>query len=276
MWASLALASVGLLSTVAVDAARAGSSRVYDMDALLNEPYPLSPGPWSNAGAARTEPAAVPHRAPRPVAASAPQDPAPAAGLASGWYVAGAVGASVAPDAAYLGDIDLEASYSVGPLVAGSGGYAWPSGFRVEGQILWQTFAVAGFQVTSAGSIAGITGADLDGDGDVTGLSLLANAAYDFDTGTAFTPYVIAGAGVTYATFSDIKGDGVTIVDDSDWVLTFNVGIGVTYAITRSLAAEVGYRFITALDPQLRDAAGNTFDAEFQAHNVFAGVRYTF
>lgn len=260
---------------IAAAASAASPAKIYDMRPMLEEPYPLRPGPWSPPGsvpAARPSGASAAAPAARSVGAAAPP------GLAGreGFYVNGAFAVALPADAKQTGGVEMNSTFDTGISFAGAGGYAWRNGFRAEGEIWYQSNGVDQVTVANPGAIPGLGTGTQAGDGDVHALVLLANAAYDFDTGTRFTPYVVGGVGMAKISYSVFAAGGTVIADDSDWVMAFDVGIGVYYAITDNWAANVGFRYLWTLDPELRDIAGNAFDSEFATYDFLFGVRYSF
>lgn len=103
--------------------------------------------------------------------------------------------------------------------------------------------------------------------------SLFLNAYYDIATGSKFTPYVGAGVGV-----SRLK---VEFKDDNDKYtksstnFAWQVGAGVSYAMTEAWALDLGYRYMDNGDVTL-NAKGDKVKTDSQSHNVSLGLRYTF
>jgi opacity protein-like surface antigen len=263
-----------------VGPALADASKLYDMAPLLQQPYPLSSVPASRA-AATAYPAysATPGRPQARPAAPTAAAAAPATDFVTrphGWYLRGEVGAVLGTGASNSGQVNFESDTTVGFGVGGGGGFAWENGIRVEGLVHYDRRSLDSINVTSTGGIPGLAVGSQNADGSVSALALLVNAAYDFNTGTDWVPYLIGGAGYAEVSMNDAKANGVLVADDSDWVPAFNVGAGVQYKLNKSWAADVGYRYLFTFDPDFRDAAGNKFDSEYDSHNFSAGVRYTF
>ena len=72
--------------------------------------------------------------------------------------------------------------------------------------------------------------------------SVMLNAYYDIDTGTKLTPYVGAGIGMARLKGS-IKGDDAN-ASKSKTTFAWQVGAGVSYAMTDNLALDAGYRYL--------------------------------
>lgn len=84
--------------------------------------------------------------------------------------------------------------------------------------------------------------------------TIFANAYYDFKTGTAFTPYVGAGAGLAIISAkSNFKATGYPDpADDYSFSMgskmqtnfAWNVGLGLGYDVCDMLTIDLGYRFL--------------------------------
>jgi opacity protein-like surface antigen len=104
--------------------------------------------------------------------------------------------------------------------------------------------------------------------------TLFLNAYYDIGTGTAFTPFVGVGVGAAFRwDGTDYKETGVPTSSWSDNATSFaaNVGVGVSYAVTESIAADLGYRFIYVTE---RDYNG--FKSSPYINEVYLGARIGF
>lgn len=100
----------------------------------------------------------------------------------------------------------------------------------------------------------------------------LFNVYGDFDTTTAFTPYISAGIGYHWAKMSegDDKGD----VHDMAWQL----GAGISYAANEHVSLDLGYRYLRAdWDEDWMDSGVKVeADTDFTTHQVRFGAKYTF
>ena len=108
-----------------------------------------------------------------------------------------------------------------------------------------------------------------------TGINLLGNLWYDIDTGTGFTPYVGGGLGVGYTELtSDSSDDNINATG-----LVYQLGAGVTVAMTDSLALDLGYRYKVMPDAAVDgDFVSPGYDITLDAtsHVVQAGLTYKF
>jgi opacity protein-like surface antigen len=118
--------------------------------------------------------------------------------------------------------------------------------------------------------------------------TLLFNAYYDFNTNTAFTPYIGAGLGV-----ARLKGtmNWVEDIDDGSSIssgksrtnFAWQIGAGVAYNINENVAVDLGYRYIDY--GKLSKSSSEEYDwgditisnkVESKAHEIMLGLRYTF
>lgn len=112
------------------------------------------------------------------------------------------------------------------------------------------------------------------------------NMYYDIDTGTKFTPYV--GAGIGYAkvkTKASLPEFGISEKSD-DNNLAWQVGAGVSYAMTENISFDVGYRYTdygSVKDSFEKDNVQGfkaTFNAnskyDVTSHEFLLGARYAF
>ena len=99
------------------------------------------------------------------------------------------------------------------------------------------------------------------------------NGYYDFNSGSALTPYLTVGAG-----FSRIEADinlAPIINGDNDTVFAYQIGAGVGYSISEIMTLDFRYRFLTIADPEF-SYPGGTLDAEILNHNLTIGVHMAF
>lgn len=112
----------------------------------------------------------------------------------------------------------------------------------------------------SPNSVTKLAGRDVDLDLYTADL----DAVWNFTTGSALTPYVLAGVGYAWANLDQplagvANGQAVAIGDDDG--VTLNAGAGLKYALTDHvlLRAEVRYRYLDKVVDRLDDPL-NTFE----------------
>ena len=115
--------------------------------------------------------------------------------------------------------------------------------------------------------------------------TLFLNAYYDIDTGSAFTPYFGIGFGMAFVDnkWSGENSNGKEFGSGSASTSSFayNLGLGVSYAFTENVAADLGYRFIGAgyHDGKFKDNYGgeeNKIGSFPTIHEIYLGARITF
>ena len=195
-----------------------------------------------------------------------------------GWYVGLNIGPSFLEDATNSDTlVDIESASDTGYTLSGSLGRFWSNGFRAEAELAWRDYDLDSLTVTRIGNLTGLNiGSIAVDEGSVSSFSLMANGAYDFWNSTRFTPYLIGGLGPAYVSLNDVRALGVDIANDGAWVLAYQGGAGVAYALTDRFLVEAGYRYFATTDPRLEDSVGDPFDSEFASHSILFGGRYSF
>jgi outer membrane protein OmpA-like peptidoglycan-associated protein len=159
-----------------------------------------------------------------------------------------------------------------GPIVVGSAGYKWAQGFRTELEL--------GYREGDVGNVVSPTAA-IPWTGQQKTWSTMANAVYDFNTGTALKPYLGLGAGLSWLGWKNgFKGPTTATFDGTDKKFTWQGIAGVGYDATENLGLFLEYRYITLKNASF--AANATpatpviSDHDDRSHNVLVGFRYTF
>lgn len=103
------------------------------------------------------------------------------------------------------------------------------------------------------------------------------NGYWDIDTGSAFTPYVGAGLGASAIYESMTSGAANDRHTSSDTTMGFawNVGAGVAYSFTESVAMDVGYRFAGFGNGSVKHR-GSQVENYMTANEFMAGLRFSF
>lgn len=129
---------------------------------------------------------------------------------------------------------------------------------------------------------------DVDGDdtvygytveGDVDAIFALANLWIDIPVGDVFRPYVGGGIGFGRLDVDLDSTGGTSVIDDDDWGFAYQLGAGVAFGFSENIAFDIGYRFkgIANADLELDTAVGGgDAEADYQSHNIIAGVRIGF
>ncbi len=207
------------------------------------------------------------------------------AAAAEDWYVNFSAGGTSTQDSdvnvPLIAPIVLETTQDRGPIVLGAIGKRFPSGLRVEGELSYRKNDFEDIKATGTTTVSGvtITGTNVPValTGDVTSFGFMANVAYDFMKDDKFHPYVLAGVGGTKISVNDATVGGLLLADDDDFVLAYQIGVGVNYDFTDNMALGISYRFFGASDADLTASDGTTnFDIEYLNHSIMAGLTYKF
>lgn len=145
-----------------------------------------------------------------------------------------------------------------------------------------------GFRSSEVENIA-IQGETSDSKGDLDMFSVMANAYYDFDLGIGVVPWIGAGIGWGMPRL-DVQNKSTTMqlsIDDTDSVFVWNAMVGATVPFNEVTSLSLGYRYIQTEDISYESRVTNTvpatptsvarrLDFEFDAHEVYLGLRFSF
>jgi len=168
--------------------------------------------------------------------------------------------------------IDDELEFDTGFNVGLAGGYDYGM-TRLEAEIAYRMNDVD--QINSEGETFSV-------DGDISALSFMLNGYLDLVTGSPVTPYIGAGLGVANVAANRVKvnvpGIGeLSFIDDDDTVFAYQFSAGIAFALDRSMALDLGYRYFATLEPEFDDElAFGGLEAEYNSHNVSLGLRINF
>ncbi|CUH85865.1 Outer membrane protein W [Thalassovita mediterranea] len=204
---------------------------------------------------------------------------------AQDWYGSAFLGYSYADDLDYSGTIgagpqtvetDLDESASFGITIGREfGSIGGNASLRGEIELSYRSNDVTAVDFSGNGA-----GNEANPGGDISSTFLLANAIVDFDTGSAFTPYVGAGIGVGFIEQNVIYGptSNVTIRGD-DEAFTAQLIAGASYEIseTTSLFGDVRYaRSYDVTGTRTSPAGVATVSDDLSSTSVNFGVRFKF
>ncbi|MEQ9813647.1 MAG: OmpA family protein [Azospirillaceae bacterium] len=199
------------------------------------------------------------------------------------WYLQGFGGANWVDDMEFnfntsvLGDPissgNATAEFDTGYGVGGAIGYD-TGNFRYELEAAWRDN-----DIDTISAPAGFPGSS----GDISALTFMANAYYDIENNSNFTPYVGAGVGAGRVDAS-ITGPGGTVLDDEGWGFAAQGIAGVSYALTDRLDIFAEGRALAVFEPELggtTTGANNITttilsDDDYVSYGAFGGVRYNF
>jgi opacity protein-like surface antigen len=189
------------------------------------------------------------------------------------WYVEFRSALSLSPDLDAGGDVDGDVALDPGFGGGGAIGYKILDQLRLEAELSVDVANVDEAEpVTAEAQAAAQRGEDPSGGGDVLTVGGFVNTAYDFNTGTAFRPFVAVGAG-----FVRVDGEiDAFALNDRKFSPAYQARLGVAWNVTRRTGLTLGYRFRNTLDdPELEGDSG-TVDLDYQAHTFELGLRFQF
>lgn len=170
------------------------------------------------------------------------------------------------PSSVFSEEAEFDTGYNVGAALGYDYGPA-----RLEAEIAYRQNDFDSFSGQFLGA-----GFKSSADGDVDATSFMVNAYWDFESGSPVTPYLGAGAGFANVSYNDVRDDLGDFVDDDDNVFAYQLAAGIGFEIDPNLTFDLGYRYFTTDDPEVRDSFGDTFETEYKSHNVSLGLRMTF
>jgi opacity protein-like surface antigen len=112
--------------------------------------------------------------------------------------------------------------------------------------------------------------------GKVTADSLLVNFFGAFHDNSRWSPYVGAGIGAARVEASDLQVTGQPLGNGSAFVLAYQLGAGIEYALTNRLGIDLGYRFFGTTRPRFTEANGSGFGMDYVSHSAVLGLRVGF
>jgi opacity protein-like surface antigen len=120
-------------------------------------------------------------------------------------------------------------------------------------------------------------------------MGVMFNGYYDINTGSAFTPYVMAGVGynrgsVTYTTSATVTTAASTKGENQSYPTKFKtlnsfgyqVGLGVGYEMSKDIVLDVGYKLSGTTGTYKTKDSTRVVNPARVAHNFTAGVRFAF
>jgi len=109
---------------------------------------------------------------------------------------------------------------------------------------------------------------------DISAHTIMGNIFLDLQTDTEFTPYVGGGLGVAYLNdhVTSLAGDDTK---DKRWNLAWNLGGGIAWGLSESLALDLGYRYMDLgkTDGSRLASQPTMAEADLTAHEFSLGLR---
>jgi outer membrane protein OmpA-like peptidoglycan-associated protein len=192
-----------------------------------------------------------------PVAAQAQDN-----GHYRGFYGAVGLGLNSVEDGDWSGGgASGEVEYDNGTTMLGAIGYAMGNGLRFEGELARRMNDVDSFTTS---------GVSTSTDGDARVLSLMANALYDFKTGTPLTPYVGLGVGLASLKMSNSAPPAAATGRETD--LAWQGIVGAAIKLTDALDLTADYRYFDMGDVEVNPGV----DVDYSSHTFLVGLRWRF
>lgn len=110
--------------------------------------------------------------------------------------------------------------------------------------------------------------------GDVKIESLMFNSFAEYRDTAPLLPYIGLGIGYARVSFSQSSVLGTPFIASSDdGVLAWQAGCGLGIGVGSHLTLDLGYRYFSALRPELKLADGGTFKTDIYSHSLLLGLR---
>lgn len=196
-----------------------------------------------------------------------------------------------------LSSQSADASFKTGYVVGGNFGIDWGSGLRTELELAargnkskshahlkttyaYQYYGGAG-HTRNGGTGTGpftiySTDAQVPAHLNLRAYSLMANAWYDFNTDTGFTPYIGGGIGLAQVQI-DGSLNGTNLHEKNDTTFAYQLGAGISVPISDSIKASLDYRYFAANGAKLKlepGFHGGNVNADFDSHSIMVGLRF--
>ncbi|MFI0842533.1 outer membrane protein [Mesorhizobium sp. IMUNJ 23232] len=230
--------------------------------------------------------------------------------VGSGWYLRGDIGYIISNDTGDYtyrvssGGTSTDSSFNGASLdddftFGGGVGYQFNEWFRADA-------TVDGFRSDFSGGTRSAvpcssdpdfegTGCRSEDDADMSAISVMANGYVDLGTYAGFTPYLGAGLGFSYVSWSDlgseyfcVDGDAVcpenfvgssSMGGESDWRFTYALMAGASYDLANNWKVDVGYRYKQIDNGDMFKWASDGVsikgeDSDLAQHEIRVGLRY--
>lgn len=193
--------------------------------------------------------------------------------LNTGWYLRGDFGANIGQvDGAELGSGAIATTNN-------KLGNNYMGGIGVGVKSHWLRTDVT-LDYSAPMEYQGTVASTADVSAKVSAFSALFNGYLDLGTWYHATPYVGAGAGMTYLRASDYRSavaPTVTGGSNAEWNFAWAVMGGVGVAVAPNLMMDVGYRYIDFGDlVTTEDSASAATLKNIAAHEIRIGMRWSF
>lgn len=187
------------------------------------------------------------------------------------WYAGFDGGANFVQDS----DIKAEDGSSTGTKAGNKAGYV----LEARGGYAFKPLSVAtpriegelGYRNSGLKTLTDVDGVS----GHTSALSFMTNGVLSFLPNKSWHPFVGAGIGMTRVSVDWQASDG-KIVDDSDWVFSYQGFAGLSYDLSKNWELNGQYRYFATQDPEYSSSNGTKFNGEYASHSIMAGITYKF
>jgi opacity protein-like surface antigen len=218
--------------------------------------------------------------------------------VGSGWYLRGDIGYSFAttPKGAFTyrtfaAGTYTDNTYNTGSLaneISFGVGFGYRFNDLIRADVTAENFNVR-FNGTRDTCV--VVGVDCTDTGEMNAWSVMLNGYVDLGTFAKFTPYVGAGAGMTYANWGTVTTTSPSFAPVTfthagipNWRFTYAAMAGVAYDVNKNLKIDLGYKYRNVAGGDMfgfdtvNTTAGATGaegrDPGFHQHEVRLGLRY--
>ncbi len=187
------------------------------------------------------------------------------------WYVGGSIGYNQTSDqTSEAAGLLVETEFDAGLTTTSFVGKKFDNNFRAEAELLW---------ARNDGSALAFNGVDQEFSArGAQSYNLTLNGYYDFDFGSAITPYIGVGAGIGFIENEFVYGP--VNFEDSDTSFVYQATLGAALPITDKIDGFVGVKYFQGTDLEFTRTSpadnGVALESEYQNFAVSAGYRWNF
>lgn len=179
---------------------------------------------------------------------------------------------------------NMQTDSGSGTYLHGGIGFSPRQNLRLEAELGYRTNPIDG--VSLLPTVPPIPGIGIAGaSGDIESLSVLVNAWYDLSVGERWGLVLGGGVGAaqlsvdayTLSTFPIVFNPPITTAlyaDDNEWVFAYQLGAGISFALSRRLDIDLSYRYFASSEAAFRDVTGRVFKADLIDNRVLFTLRY--
>jgi opacity protein-like surface antigen len=176
------------------------------------------------------------------------------------------------PAPGYIQDTKMDVGYLVGAAV----GLRWNDFLRSEIEVAYGSNSANHLESAAYG----VPYPNTPATGTIGAAYLLGNIWADWKNNSPLTPYAGGGVGVAFVKNSGVDFSGIYGFADSNQTrLAWQLGAGIKYDISDSMALDIGYRYLNVNNLYFVNTnlgAGGDFNGNMHTHIVRAGLTFNF